>query len=222
MVMPRIRLVSGPSAANDHLFQLSIMNINQNSLQMLIGICSGISADGKVNDAEIHYLQTWLTENSRLASAWPGNVLSTRIKVILSDGVITDDERSDLLKTIQSITGNYFSETGAPSPEAPAFPDVFENHEIKIAGSSFCFTGEFFFGLRRACEEAVVKRGGRCVGRVTSSLDYLVVGGRPNPDWKHGSFGLKIEHAATLQKRGALKIVREDQWTAALDSTQAE
>lgn len=222
MANPKIRLISGPEAANDHLFSRSIMNINDNSLQMLIGICSGISADGKINDDEIHYLQTWLAENRRIASAWPGNVLSSRIMAVLADGVITGEERSHMLETIRSITGNYFSETGAALPEAPAFPDVFGNHEIKIAGSSFCFTGEFFFGLRKACEEAVAKRGGRSVGRVTSSLDYLVVGSRPTPDWKHGSFGLKIERAAALQKRCALKIIREDQWTAALDSMPVE
>lgn len=192
--------------------------MNENTLQLLIGICSGISADGKINDAEIHYLQTWLAENRSLAASWPGNVLSARIRAVLSDGVVTDDERADLLKTLRSITGNYFSETGASLPEAPAFPDVFGHHTVSIKGASFCFTGEFFFGLRKACEEAVVRRGGKCSGRVTSSLDYLVVGSRPNPDWKHGSFGLKIEHAAKLQKQGLLKIVREEQWTAALDA----
>ncbi len=53
-------------------------------------------------------------------------------------------------------------------------------------------------------------RGGR-ISNVTKSLDYLVVGGMGSAEWKHGSYGLKIEKAVTYREAGVpLRIVHEE------------
>ena len=42
------------------------------SCESLLGICSGILADGNLNDQEIRYLDNWLDNNRNIANTWPG------------------------------------------------------------------------------------------------------------------------------------------------------
>jgi NAD-dependent DNA ligase len=65
---------------------------------------------------------------------------------------------------------------------------------IEIREKLFCFTGDFVFGPRKLCEQAIEVRGGSISG-VSKKLHYLVVGGLGSAEWKHGSFGTKIEKA---------------------------
>lgn len=182
-----------------------------NSLQLLIGICAGISADGQLNDVEISYLKTWLLDNRHITAEWPANVLTSSLCRMMADGVVTDDERANLLKTIQEVSGTQFVETGASAPLSPAFPS-FCYEEPLCLDSSFCLTGEFFFGSRKTCHNEIIRCGGT-VSTSVSHADYLIVGLRPNPLWKHGSFGLKIEQAIRLYKKdGTPELVPEKYW----------
>ena len=63
------------------------------SCESLLGICSGLLADGRLDDQEILFLDTWLAEHSAIANTWPGEVLYERIHAILADGVIDEKER---------------------------------------------------------------------------------------------------------------------------------
>ena len=45
------------------------------SCESLLGVCAGIMADGDLNDQEIKYLDTWLSDNQSLASTWPGEIV---------------------------------------------------------------------------------------------------------------------------------------------------
>jgi len=71
--------------------------------------------------------------------------------------------------------------------------------EIVIAGTSFCFTGEFEFGTRKDCQAAVISRGGTVTDGVTRKTQVLVIGNDPNPNWSHGSYGNKIADAMILR-----------------------
>lgn len=174
-----------------------------------------MSADGQLNDMEISYLKTWLLDNRHITSEWPANVLASSITRMMADGVISADERSNLLKTIQEISGTHFVETGASAPQDPAFP-AFCYEEPLYLDSTFCLTGEFFFGSRKTCHKEIIRCGGT-VSTSVSQADYLIVGLRPNPQWKHGSFGLKIEQAVRLyESDGAPEIVPERYWVECL------
>ncbi len=187
--------------------------------QVLIGICAGIAADGVLHEREVHFLATWLAENPEVTGEWPGSELGRRVREILADGIITDGERTDLLETLQQLSGNYFADTGATQPEGPALP-VDDDPCIIFGNRSFCFTGRFLYGTRAACERAILRLGGMAVDSVSRRLDYLVIGTMIEPQWINTTYGRKIEKAVGCQQAGAeLAIVSERQWTAALADT---
>lgn len=188
------------------------------SAQTLLGICTGLAADGTINNTEIHFLRTWLTENSEVLESWPGSIIGQRLEIILADGTITEEERQHFLETLQSITGNSFHETGSAGADSPALPTD-PDATIHFDKRTFCFTGTFLYGTRGACEWATQNLGGVTLKAVTQSLDYLVIGAMVTKDWAYESYGRKIEKAATLrQKGGKIRIVTEQQWAAAMKS----
>jgi NAD-dependent DNA ligase len=187
----------------------------------LLGICTGIVSDGLVNDLEIHYLQMWLAEHQDACSVWPGNMIARRIEEILSDGVITPDERTSLLNCLTNISGNHFAETGSSTTEAASIPFDDEPHII-FQNRTFCFTGDFYFGTRAACERIVLKLEAMPIDRVTKKLDYLVVGAIGSPNWSQASYGRKIETAIKWQEDiGQPAIISEKHWTAAIEAIAA-
>ena len=63
--------------------------------------------------------------------------------------------------------------------------------------------------------------GGICKADVVMSLDYLVIGMMGNEDWRHSSFGSKIEKAMKFNDGGcSIAIISEDAWANALVKTQ--
>ena len=57
------------------------------SCESLIGICGGLIADGELNDREIIFLSTWLSENESMSQTWPGEVVFARVREVLADGI---------------------------------------------------------------------------------------------------------------------------------------
>lgn len=183
--------------------------------ESLIGIASGLIADGELNRKEIQFLSVWLTENRELATTWPGEVIYKRVVEVLADGVITLEERNYLQKSLTELVGGSFADDGAIAAEPTDLP-VDASAIVLIPMLSFCFTGQFLFGTRSACEQAVTHRGGR-ISSVNRKLDFLVIGELSSRDWKYSSYGSKIESAMRLKQDGApLIIVTEAQWIHAL------
>jgi hypothetical protein len=195
---------------------MKFQNELNNSSAALLGIIQGVLADGHLNDSEILFLRDWLSNNETIASAWPGNVLCTRIEATLEDGQITKDEREHLVATLQQIVGGTLQELAESGHvSALALDDVtaldFQDHR-------FCLTGDFVFGPRNTCERAIEMRGGAVASAVSKKIRYLVVGGLGSSEWKHGSFGTKIERAIELKQNGfPLFIVHEDVWASSLN-----
>ena len=105
---------------------------------------------------------------------------------------------------------NHYKSHGGPYDNPPP--------EIEFAESVFAFTGIFSFGDRKECRQAVIEKGGKFEDDVKTSVDYLVVGGKGNPTWKHGNYGVKIGKAINFRiNHGKLAIVSESDWKAALD-----
>ena len=189
-------------------------NDMRRSLGALVGIAQGLVCDGQLNDQEIRFLDSWLTQNGAIASTWPGDVVYARVREALADGVITDAERMHLIETLEELVG------GPPERLASdhrvtelGFDDV---QHIDFPQATFCLTGDFLYGPRESCEQAIEKRGG-LITTVTKKLRYLVVGTRGSKEWKHGSFGTKFEKAIQYKRDGcAIQVVREDHWVAAL------
>ena len=191
-------------------------NIFNNAATTLVGIVQGILCDGNLNNDEIKYLDSWLKQNSQIAATWPGDAVYARVRDVLSDGVITEEERNNLVEMLGKITGS----SGPSARVGPVINLGFDEYvQVKFPDRIFCFTGDFAYGSRPSCEEVTMKHGGMIHGSVIKSLDYLVVGGLGSPEWKNGSYGTKIEKAMEYKSNGAvIHIVHESQWVTSLGS----
>jgi NAD-dependent DNA ligase len=184
------------------------------SLGALLGIAQGMLCDGHLNDREVLFLQDWLTQNESIAVAWPGDVVHARVREVLTDGVITPEERIYLTETLQQLVGGTLEQIAEQNHVSELAIDRSVN--VRFPDSSFCLTGDFVFAPREHCESAITKRGGSMSG-VTKKLTYLVVGGLGSKEWKHGSFGTKVAKAVEYKRQGVpVLIVHEDQWASAL------
>lgn len=186
--------------------------IEAKELQVLMGICTGVVADGVINDQEIFFLRNWLLENRDIASSWIGSPIFRKLQDVTANESISDDDRNALLALLTSLSGTSFSETGCAQPEVISIP--FDEEGVTFRNKVFCFTGRFVFGTRPDCKKAVLALGAECSETITRSLDYLVIGTNVEPSWVNTSYGRKIEAALALRKKGAaLKIISEQRWT---------
>ncbi len=187
------------------------------SCEALWGICTGVMADQELSDDEIKFLDQWLRDNIEIATTWPGEVVYARVRDVLADGVITEEERDHLKTTLTGLIDGTLAKT-PPAPDLPNAETAKQTDEIEIPGRSFCFTGTFLYGPQEACERAVSKRGGIPVPQVQRELDYLVVGAMAGEAWIDTDFGRNIEMAASYQNQGCdIAIVGEEIWTRHLD-----
>lgn len=185
------------------------------SLGALVGITQGLLCDGHLTDDEIRFLNNWLTQNESISLIWPGDVLHSRLRDILADGIITNDERAYLTETLQQLVGGSTDDLAEATHVTELALD--RSVIVTIPDSTFCLTGDFVFATRSHCESVICNRGGIISKSVTKKTNYLVVGGLGSPEWKNGSFGTKIEKAMEYKSKGVpIHVVHEDQWANAI------
>ena len=73
------------------------------SLGELLGLARGLMADEELTNSEIRFLHDWLEERYEMTSSFPGNIIHQRIKEVLEDNVITEEERSHLVETLNML-----------------------------------------------------------------------------------------------------------------------
>lgn len=191
--------------------------INQmnRGLGALLGIATGLLADKQLTDAEVSFLHDWLSNNSAIATAWPGDVIHAHIKTVLSDGVVTEEERAHLVSSLQKLIGGTIEELADTTHVTQLLP--YETPVMPLPGSTFCLTGDFVFAPRSVCEKTIARHGGIVKSSVSKKVQFLLVGGLGSDEWKHGSFGTKIERAMELKRDSVLiAIVHEDHWVSCM------
>lgn len=67
------------------------------SIDGLIGILTGIAIDKEINDQEVQFLADWVTEHSDVQTLHPFNEIIPVVQSSLKDGIISEEEREDLL-----------------------------------------------------------------------------------------------------------------------------
>lgn len=195
---------------------VAAINDLRRSASALVGIAQGLLCDGELSDGEISFLRDWLEKNQAIAKTWPGDVIYARVRSVLEDGVVTEEERQYLIATLQQLVGGASEDLAEPEHVTELALD--RSAPIKFQNSLFCLTGEFVFAPRKLCEQTITKRGGLVSNSVTKKVTYVVVGGLGSREWKHGSYGEKIEKAIAYKKKGLpIFIVHEDQWANALN-----
>lgn len=192
-------------------------NEMRTSCAALVGLVQGLLADQQLQDQEIRFLREWLANAQAVNGTWPGTVIYQQVTDVLADGVITQEEREHLTRTLLALLGGTLDDL-AESQHVSRLP-LDDVHQVDFAERLFCFTGDFAYGPRVTCENAVIARGGTATSSITKKLHYLVVGGMGSPEWKHGSFGTKIEKAVSYRDGGLpLRIVHEDTWANSLSA----
>ncbi len=165
----------------------------------MLGIAQGMVCDGHLNDTEIKFLNDWLVSNDEICAGWPGDIVHARVKSVLADGIVTETERTYLLDTLQELIGGTAENLAAPNHVSQfAFDEV---PTSEFTGMRFCLTGDFVYGRRDSCEREIEQRGGIAASSVTKALRYLIIGDRGSVEWKHGSFGTKVEKAQEYKRK---------------------
>jgi NAD-dependent DNA ligase len=190
------------------------------AINTLYGLIMGVTADGKINDEEIHFLNLWLLNNDSYTNSFPLNAVKHRITDILDDGKITLAEREDFYQALSKIIGGTYQETGSTGGSSTNYgmddPDL-----LTVNGSRFCLTGAFLTGTRERCEQIVTQLGGIPAKSVTKDLDYLVIGSSSSRDWIATSHGRKIEKAMHYREKGyPITILSEETWVKFINISQ--
>ena len=185
-------------------------NIQDRQIDTLIGLSKGITANGQVDQAEAEFLQTWLVQNCQSNNPIVLNLLH-KVSEILDDGILDEDESSELLAILHAISGEK-TELGEVS-KTSTLPLCIPAPRIAFSGRNFLFTGTCAFGTRKQCQEAIESLGGVNSKGVTKKLDYLILGTYVTDSWVHESFGRKIEKAMEYRESGLpLAIITEEHW----------
>ncbi|HEX8915683.1 MAG TPA: BRCT domain-containing protein [Humisphaera sp.] len=188
-------------------------------MQELQGMLAGVVADGAVSDAEIGAVAAWCDDREHLASVWPYDEIRALITNARADGVVTPEERRELLA--------FFSEFGRDHKHKAVSAAVDKVGltvkgvcavcpDVRFDDRTFCFTGTSTRMKRSDIAARIEARGGRFSKNVVRGLDYLVIGADGNPCWAYSCYGRKVEEAVALRRSGArLVLVHEaDFWDA--------
>lgn len=86
----------------------------EKSINSLLGIVEGISVDSIINSTEVEFLDLWLGEHRELRNRHPYNELLPVIERAIADGVLTDEEKQDILWLCEKLRSTeFFNETTA-------------------------------------------------------------------------------------------------------------
>jgi len=181
----------------------------------LIGVCRGVIADGRVDEAEAIFLGQWIENHREIADRWPVNILYTRLVEMLKDGILSTEEQVELLGTLRDLTGE--STLYQEPNRSTSLPLNKPAPEVSFSDKTFSLTGRFVFGSKVDCEETILEMGGDIVDMPSSDTDFLVIGELCSPEWVHTTFGRSIERAVELRESGSnICIISEEHWVDAL------
>jgi NAD-dependent DNA ligase len=181
----------------------------ERKIDQMVGFLGGIASDGVLNDDEIMAMAEWLNKNYSLREVWPVSIVANRVELILEDGVITNEERQDLLETVNQLISN---EADVEGPAFEASTEVWEDDidSLEIAGSMFCLTGDFVSGDCSGIDTMLKCMGADTMSNVNKKTDYLVIGTLASRDWLYTSHGRKIEKALLLKREdSSIKVITE-------------
>jgi NAD-dependent DNA ligase len=202
-----------PHGQPSHLFHRA--RNGAKAVDQLVGICTGILADGEVNENEAAFFAQWVHTHAPDEPIWPFTDVLKRLERIFADGVCDAEEREELKAVMQALCG---FEEPQPAPTAAllstTLPLCVPHPALQFDGQQFVVTGKFAHGPRTAVFEAIERLGGQPSDSTpTHSTNYLVVGVFASRDWVNTSHGRKIEKAVQLRTKGTgIRIVSEAHW----------
>ena len=186
-------------------------------LSVLVGLCRGLIADGKINQNEAATLDTWIRAHEGAIASPVLQAFQDKIKPHLHNQAASPEQNTELLQLLSGLVGGK-SEVGECLQATTLWLDE-PAPQILFDRRRFCLTGKFLHGNRGKCENEVQVRGGTCQSLPSEATDYVVIGSYAEGAWIQSAFGRKIERAVELRTDGhSVKIVSETHWVASLDS----
>ncbi len=89
-------------------FKFTARSRLEKSVNSLLGIIEGISVDSIINRAEVEFLNLWLEEHQELKDRHPYNELLPVVENAISDGVLTTEEKEDILWLCEKLRSTEF------------------------------------------------------------------------------------------------------------------
>ncbi|MCB2410730.1 BRCT domain-containing protein [Hymenobacter lucidus] len=207
-----------PTPLDLHGQPLQLFNRANNTakaVDQLVGICTGILADGEVSEREAIFFAEWVRKHAADTPVWPLTAVLSRVERIFEDGVCDAEERAELQEVMETLCGF----TQAPTPQAETLSTALplcvpQPHPLVFSDKQVVVTGKFAYGARTAVFEAIDALGGQPTdSSPTRATDYLVIGVFASRDWINTSHGRKIEKAVQLRDKGTgIRILSEDHW----------
>ena len=194
--------------------QALIMRLNEpqhrrQAEHTLQALCQAVCFDGRIDDSEIEMMRQFLVANSCYASTWPFDRVWSMFESVLTDGVVTLDERMQVLRLLREFqTVN----PGDAPERGKATEAIFDDDaEIVIPGHSFVITGVLEHSKRTPFQNRLAALGGVIHDNVRLDTAYVVVGLKGSEAWTTSRYGSKIARAMELKKDqgSTLKVVRE-------------
>lgn len=191
-------------------------NNTAKAVDQLVGICTGILADGEVNENEAIFFAEWVRKHAPAEPVWPFTDVLQRIERIFADGVCDAEERAGLKDVMEALCG-FSQEPPLPMAEnlSTSLPLCMpQPHPLLFTNQQFVVTGKFAYGARTAVFDAITALGGLPTDSApTKTTNYVVIGVFASRDWINTSHGRKIEKAVQLREKGTgINIVSEEHW----------
>lgn len=180
-------------------------HVSANTLQMntLLSLVKSVCRDGRVTEDEIDQLRCWIDEHQELSKEFPYALIQSSIEESLSDGVLEPLELQQLFETFLFLL----------DPLGATFPC----DNVDFTNKIICLSGNFDYGTKEEVEKLLESMGATIHPRVTSKLNYLIVGNQASNEWSFGQYGHKIKQAIQLQMKGKpVKILKEADFMAAI------
>ena len=191
-------------------------------LQVLCGLAHGLLADNELNDNEISALAEWVSQNNFLKGHYPFDEIDAMLCSVLSDKIITYEERESLMALLGSLVEFKDSynlvqtdyETLRKKYSIGGICAVAPH--IEFENRTFCVTGDSYKASRKEIKDIISNNGGIIRDKVTKATDYLIVCDGGNPCWAYACYGRKVETAMQIRQTGGkIQLIAEiDFWDA--------
>lgn len=175
---------------------------------------------GRNTDGGLAAVAEWIEIEETLWETWP----CSRLREILSPcrepewASASPETVARIEQAVEQYEGPLAEEARAWA-EAPDAP-FDENTTMVFTGKRFVFSGVFRHRERHTAEEATGMLGGHIRSDVARVTDFLIVGARCQPGWKHKRRGRKIENIVRWREedKTECRIVSEEQfWDAIIE-----
>lgn len=177
------------------------------------------------------------------------NSLLSIVESVCEDGLVTEDEVSQLLCWIENhpeLSKEFPYALIHASIQEALQDGILEPQELQqlfktflflldplshtlpcqdadLTGKLVCLSGDFDYGTKDEVTSFLEKMGATVHPSVVAKLNYLIVGNNASSEWSSGKYGNKIKKAIQLQMKGKpVQIIKESDLMSVLQQRSAD